>query len=279
MRFIIKLETKSTSAEIPINYQYPLSAAIYKIIAKGDEQYAEFLHEQGYGKGFKFFTFSDLKGKFKIRKDRMALLEKQISFVVCFHMPEASRNFIEGLFRSEEIVIADKKSKTQFSVQSVIAQDNPLKEIPANEIISVLVKPISPVVIGEKQDNGHYNFLAPDKDVFIKHLINSWQSKIAANYNDDIAEEAVLLAEVEKYKNPWRSRLITIKANTKEETKIRGFLNFKLKLTAERQFIELVLNAGMGLYSAQGMGCLEVVSRRVFEANLNDKVIVNNNKK
>lgn len=272
MRFKIKLETKSPSVEIPINYQYPLSAAIYKIIAKGDEKYAGFLHEQGYGKGFKLFTFSDLKGKFKIRKDRMTLLDEQISFVVCFHMPEASRNFIEGLFRSEEIVIADKKSKVQFSVQSITAQDNPLKDIPANEIISVMVKPISPIVIGEKQDTGHYTFLAPDDDRFTKQLINSWRSKIEANYNDSIAVDAVLLAEIEKYRNPWRSRLVTIKAATPEETKIRGFLNFKIKLTAERQFIDLVLNAGMGLYSAQGMGCLEVISRRIFENNLNEKV-------
>src|SRR5690554_1259433 len=205
--------------KIPINYQYPLSAAIYKILAKGDSEYAKFLHEKGYGKGFKLFTFSDLKGSFKVRGDRMRLLENVISFQVHFHLPEASRTFIEGLFRSEEIIIADRKSKAQFSVQSIIAQDNPLKDVPPNEIISVITKPISPVVIGEKQDTGHYTFLDPDDEVFITHLISSWRSKIAANYNDDIAEEAVLLAEVEKYKNPWRSRLITIKADTKEETK------------------------------------------------------------
>jgi len=271
MRFIIKLETRSQSAEIPINYQYPLSAAIYKIIAKGDDEYAEFLHEQGYGKGFKFFTFSDIKGKFKIRGDRMMFLSNQISFTICFHIPEASKNFIEGLFRSEEIVIADKRSRVQFNVQSVVALDNPLKDTVVNEVISVTAKAISPIVIGEKQDTGHYTFLAPDDNHFIKHLVNSWRSKIAANYNDATATNAILLAEVEKYNNPWRSRLVTIKADTPEETKIRGFLNFKLKLTAERQFIDLVLNAGIGLYSAQGMGCLEVVSRRVYENKVNEK--------
>lgn len=260
MTFELQLINKDPkTAILPINYQYPLSAAIYRILSKGNAEYAKFLHEEGYGKGYKFFTFSDLKGSFKVRGDRMRLLENVISLRVHFHLPEASRTFIEGLFRSEEIVIADRKSKAQFSVQSVIAQDDPLKDILANEIISVMVKPISPLVVGEKQDTGHYTFLAPDNDLFITHLINSWRSKIAANYNDDTAENAVLLAEVEKYKNPWRSRLITIKADTKEETKIRGFLNFKLKLTAERQFIDLVLNAGLGLYSAQGMGCLEVI--------------------
>ncbi|HLS31090.1 MAG TPA: CRISPR-associated endoribonuclease Cas6 [Flavobacteriaceae bacterium] len=273
MRFKIQLHLKDKAqAKIPINYQYPLSAAIYKILAKGDEEYAKFLHAEGYGKGYKFFTFSDLKGSFKIRKDRMTLLKNTISLQVNFHLPEASRTFIEGLFRSEEIVIADKKSKAQFNVQSVISIENPLKDIPPNEIISVMVKPISPIVIGKKRDTGHYTFLAPDDDSFVEQLINSWRSKIAANYNDSIAVDTVLLAEIEKYRNPWRSRLVTIKADTPEETKIRGFLNFKIKLTAESRFIDLILNAGLGLYSAQGMGCLKMISRRIFENNLNEKV-------
>ena len=49
---------------LPINYQYPLSAAIYRIISKGDKEYANLLHEKGYGKGFKLFTFSQLNVPF-----------------------------------------------------------------------------------------------------------------------------------------------------------------------------------------------------------------------
>ena len=58
MRFQLTLQTITKIAKIPVNYQYPLSAAIYRIIAKGDAQYVSFLHERGYGKGFKLFTFS-----------------------------------------------------------------------------------------------------------------------------------------------------------------------------------------------------------------------------
>lgn len=49
MNFLIKLHT-SSSIVIPVNYQYPLSSAIYSIISKGDATYADFLHENGYGK-------------------------------------------------------------------------------------------------------------------------------------------------------------------------------------------------------------------------------------
>ncbi|MDD3357158.1 MAG: CRISPR-associated endoribonuclease Cas6, partial [Dysgonamonadaceae bacterium] len=102
MKFKLNLILKDDSSKIiPINYQYPLSAAIYKILDKGDAAYASFLHEKGYGKGYKLFTFSDLKGKFRVRGDRMELMNNQIELLVNFHLPEASRKFIEGLFKTQ----------------------------------------------------------------------------------------------------------------------------------------------------------------------------------
>jgi len=46
MRFYIAL-TKISGDALPVNYSYPLSAAIYRIISKGDSGYASFLHETG----------------------------------------------------------------------------------------------------------------------------------------------------------------------------------------------------------------------------------------
>ncbi|SDD84401.1 hypothetical protein [Niabella drilacis] len=58
-------------------------------------------------------------------------------------------------------------------------------------------------------------------------------------------------------KQPFKSRLITIKYGKPEETKIRGWLNLGLKITAEKRFEEVLLNTGG--YNAQGMGFVEVV--------------------
>lgn len=263
MRFKIKLENKSENgATIPINYQYPLSAAIYKILAKGDVNYAHFLHEEGYGKGYKFFTFSDLKLKYRREDDRFILLNPQVEFIICFHLPEASRTFVEGLFRSEEIVIADHESQTSFIVDSIIALENPLKGYAANEMIQVIVKPASALFVGYKKDSGNYEFLDPDHERFSESFINTWANKIAAAWDEKTALDSILMVEVEKYKQPFRSRLITIKAASDAETKIKGYLNFKLKLTAERRFIDLLLHAGAGLYGAQGMGCLELINKK-----------------
>ncbi len=66
MRFIVRLQTTRSSL-IPFNYQYPLSSAIYKIIQRADAGFAAFLHDTGYGEGyksFKLFTFSDVRTPF-----------------------------------------------------------------------------------------------------------------------------------------------------------------------------------------------------------------------
>ena len=245
--------------DLPFNYQYPLSSAIYKILAKGDEEYASFLHERGYGKGYKFFTFSDLRMKFKHEDDRMRLLNDNVSFYAHFHLPEASRTFVEGLFKSENIVIADKNSKVVFQVQSIISLDNPLKEFSPQELMEVIVKPTSAIVTGIKNERGHYDYLLPDDKEFLSSLIYGWRNKIRDAYDLETAEQAILSIELEYYQNPFRTRLVHIKSGSQAATKIRGSLNYKLKLRAERRFIELLLNAGIGIESAQGMGSLEVV--------------------
>lgn len=265
MRFEIKLQAFKGN-EIPINYQYPLSAAIYKILAKGDADYASFLHEEGYGKGYKLFTFSDLKFKFKLVKgDRMQLLDDLVSFYVHFHIPEASGNFVMGLFKSEEIVIADKKSKTIFKVQSVISNNTPWsKGIDKNEIIQTVFKPTSAVLMGVKNDRGHYDYLEPKDERYIEALVFNWRGKIKETYDKFTAKNAILNAEIEYYENPYRSRLVHIKQDSKQATKVRGYVNFKIKLIAERRFVELLYNAGVGIGNAQGMGCCEVISYRSF---------------
>lgn len=94
MRFQLTLIPDSSSGIIPVNYQYPVSAAIYKLIAQADEGYASFLHNKGYqlssGKSFKLFSFSDLRVPFQIKGDRLQINGTPASLVVGFHVEEAA---------------------------------------------------------------------------------------------------------------------------------------------------------------------------------------------
>lgn len=259
MRLHITLEATQSNGVIPINYQYAVSAAIYKILSKGDADYAAFLHERGYGKGYKMFTFSDLKGKFKIQKDRMQLLGSTVSFVISFHLPEASQNFIRGLFMSQQIDVADSKSNVTFVVRSVEALSSICQDSKENEIINIKVKTTSACVAGQKNEVGNYVFLSPENPRFCESLLINWKEKIKTVYPHVNRDQILLSVETLFNNTPPKSRLMTIKGGTPEQSRIRGWTNLGLQLMGEKKNVELLYNSGVGLYNAIGCGCVEIV--------------------
>lgn len=248
------MEAVKPDTVIPINYQYPLSAAIYKILQRADEEYAAFLHEKGYGKGFKLFTFSQISCPFKIHKDRLIIRGNKISIEVAFHLPDAVENFVKGLFQTREVVIADSLSKTSFTVTSVQSLPDRLKQYSEREIRQIKLMPLSPVVAGMPNERGSYDFLSPGEKLFSEVIIHNWREKIKTCYDAETAAKAVLLVESGLLKDAPKSRLITIKAGTTEQTRIRGWMNFGLTVTAERRFLEILMNAGAGVYNSIGCG-------------------------
>jgi CRISPR-associated endoribonuclease Cas6 len=259
MRLQLALTTSQDHPVLPINYQYPLSAAIYKIIERADSNYSEFLHNTGYaikGERFKLFTFSDLRTPFSFKGDRLLMKDKQASVTVCFHVPVAAENFVKGLFMHQQLDIADTKSKVQFNVQQV-------EMLPANFETTntpVVLQPLSPVVVGRKNERGNYDYLSPADAEYVHWLLYNWKEKYTAVYGSN-AEEIFKNAAIKILNaSKARSRLITIKACTPEETRIRGFMGFRLEVKAPKEVLELGLNAGIGLYNAMGCGCVEQFS-------------------
>jgi CRISPR-associated endoribonuclease Cas6 len=252
----LKLHLQFTGpASLPINYQYPLSAAIYKIIQQADAMHSSFLHDSGYGKGHKLFVFSDLKVPFAVQQDRLLLKGHTAELMLCFHMPKTSESFIEGLFLAQEFDVADQKSKVRFRVNSVEMLPDPLLEFEQNDFIKVDLFPISPVVAAVKASNGHYSFLSPEDVDFASSIQHNCLEKIKSAGLVGVDESEINISVV-LLKNPPKSRLITIKANSPEETKIRAWQNFLLRIEAPKPVVNLLLNAGVGLYNAQGMGCV-----------------------
>lgn len=86
---------------LPINYAYPISAMIYKMLQKADPVFSQWLHEHGWGedgKKYKLFTFDKLTPTyFKIQGDRFILVEGPTYLTLSFLMDEALGHFIQGL--------------------------------------------------------------------------------------------------------------------------------------------------------------------------------------
>jgi CRISPR-associated endoribonuclease Cas6 len=257
------LETKKSPAFLPVNYQYPFSAVIYKIIQKADEQFAAFLHETGYGKGnkkFKLFTFSDLITPFKMQGDRMLLLSNKAEVNICFYLPRAAENFIKGLFINQIIEIGDRISNVVFDVSKI---ESIGEDLDATQNKKIVLQPLSPIVAGVKNEKGIYTYLDPGDERYAESLVYNWLQKYKAIHNadDDTLERIKRETELRIlfFSNPPQSRLIIIKAGSPEETKIRGFKKFRLEVKASKELFGIALGAGLGLYNAQGMGCVNIV--------------------
>jgi CRISPR-associated endoribonuclease Cas6 len=138
---------------------------------------------------------------------------------------------------------------------------SPLGQFKEDDEVEISLKPLSPVVCGLKNEKRNYDFLSPMDDRYEEMLFVNWEEKCKATFEKKEVDQVMAGAFIQVFffKNPPKSRLIAIKANTDAETKIRGFNNFKINVKGKKEAVELLLNSGLGLYNAQGMGCVEII--------------------
>lgn len=155
MQFKVTLTPVQRETFIPFNYQYPLSAVIYKKIAQADEGYAAFLHQKGYAQNdhsrhFKFFTFSNLQAKFRVVKTALKLQGNSVSFVLACHMPEFAENLVKGVFASQQLSIGDYTAQADFMVTQIEALPSLVSNSSSENILKINLKLLSPILIGRK---------------------------------------------------------------------------------------------------------------------------------
>ena len=255
MRFKLSLnvEHQVYGSRLPINYQYELSAWIYRIIAKGDQQYAEWLHQNGFSdekfRKFKLFVFSNLYSPgIKYDNDRLIFRSDKASFYLSLLPEKSTEAFIKGIFCEQAFSLGDRISKIQFNVQQV-------ELIPSPDFSeSFVFKAISPVVVASQEDRDHHpQYLSPDENNYGQMIINNLKEKYRSFHNKPFEGDEKFEFEL---LSPARSKLIKIKAGTKEETKVRGFV-FTFRLKADKDLLKVMYDAGMGEKNAQGFGCVE----------------------
>jgi CRISPR-associated endoribonuclease Cas6 len=255
MRFKLSLQVDHQvyGNRLPINYQYELSAWIYKIIAHGDRHYAEWLHQNGFTekhRNFKLFVFSHIYSPgIKISEDKSRLIfhSDKASFYLSLLPEKSTETFIKGIFKEQAFSIGDRVSKVQFSVQQI-------ELIPSPDFTGDYVfKTLSPVVVSRGQENGRPpRYAHPEEEDYGQQIISNQLEKYKSFYQRPF-EGTNFKYEV---LSPARSKLIRIKAGTKEETFVRGFL-FTFRLEADKELLKVMYEAGMGEKNAQGFGCVE----------------------
>lgn len=267
MRISLQLFPKKQDTCVPINYQYPLSAAIYKILQKASPQYASFLHDKGYpapsGRLMKLFTFSRLWIP-HVRIHRNVLRGGKGPWRLQLGSPmldEFVQNFVLGLFESTVITIGSQGVHAEFRVEQVEALPTPeFQDITRCKSLS----PITASTMIETEDRPQIYYYRPEDFGLSEALRQNILQKYEIVHGTK-PEDEQLTFSLDKTDNP-RSRLIRIKEGTTEETQIKAFETY-FTLTGNPQLMQTAWECGLGEHNSQGFGMVEVVSR--------EKLIVN----
>ena len=266
MRISLQLRPAGHSAAVPLNYQYPLSAAIYKILRQASPEYASFLHDQGYpapsGRLMKLFTFSKLwiPGG---RKQGRWLQGNNGAWLLQIGSPmqkEFVQNFVLGLFETARLTIMGQGARAELNVEQVEALPPPSFEQ------SCRFKCLSPIVVSTmREHNGKlqpYYYRPYDaglSEALHKNLLEKYQiiHGIQAPTFSDKVGSSKLHFRLEAQDKP-KSKLITIKEGTPQATRIKAFETY-FTLEGSPELMQVAWDCGLGEHNSQGFGMVEVV--------------------
>lgn len=268
MRIKLTLLPKEKNCTIPINYQYPLSAAIYKILYSASSEYAKFLHEKGYvsekGKPLKLFTFSYLLIPKVSLKDNMLFTYGSPPCTLYVSSPlieDFIQNFVIGLFTNQEIAIGNKQTVGRFLITQVESIATPEFSDKEN------FKCLSPFVLSTmkmKNDKLMPHYYRPDDPDLAEAIRQNLIQKFQTVYKK-LPENQSLNFQLDKNYIESKggfdkiTKLITIKEdNKKETTKIKAiFAPFHLSGSIE--LMKIAWEAGIGNQCSQGFGMIDVI--------------------
>lgn len=271
MRIKITLKQLKPDQLIPINYQYSIHSFIYNTIQRSDSRYSEWLHDTGLmtgNKAFKFFTFSMLDtGKSSVLElygSRYLKINSSISLTVSMLSDKTVEHFIIGMFEKQKVKLYNKNFESDFIINTVEMIPEPVFRE------EMVFKTISPIVLSRKtmyNGNDSQEYLSPvDKeyeDYFRKNLEEKYlalmQSSGAANLKNPvlIQSEESPVKSFEQF-GDYKSKLITIKEDTPEESKVRGYF-YTFRIKGDPEIIKIGYESGFGKQCSLGFGCVEKV--------------------
>lgn len=260
MHFKINLRLNGLffSRKLPLNYQYELSAATYHILASANEGFAEWLHKNGFkmenGKQFKLFTFSRFKPeKYRIlrKTNQIELQSDKVEWQISFLPEKSTQRFVEGLFQKRVFEVGNRNSVVQFQVASI-------EMLPSPEFTDTMTfETLSPISVSHWLEDGRdaYPQTAEEfskapwvRERLLQNLLDKYEAFNGTPYEGERFFDMMTLTEP-------KSALVTIKAGTPQETKVRGFL-CRLALHCPAELMRIAYESGLGEGNSQGFGCL-----------------------
>ncbi|MBB6275867.1 CRISPR-associated endoribonuclease Cas6 [Porphyromonas circumdentaria] len=259
MRFKISLQVNKAAYGnlLPLNYQYELSAAIYKILSRSDQTYTEWLHNNGFmgihnQKKFKLFCFSRLyPEKFRLIKEsaRLEILSDKVEWELSFLPENSTSKFIQGIFLNQVFEIGDKYSSVQFKVQNIEALLSPSLSS------EMRFETLSPICLRMRREDLSTEYISPLHEKAREAIRYGLLNRYEAYHNKTYSGEDFF--EFEPLNIP-KSALIKVKANTPYETKVKGFM-CRFRVKAPVDLMHILYASGVGEECSQGFGCVRIL--------------------
>lgn len=255
MRFklTLQIQPEVMGRQLPINYQYPLQAAIYHTMARSDLAFSTWLHENGYqqdGKRFKLFTFSNLiVPQYGIDRQRERLIIKSdtVTLYISFLPEKSTQKFIQGLFMQQALQVADPLSGVQFMVREIQVMP-PLEYSP-----DMSFRTLSPVCISLRNERGYMDYLAPTDPRFEQGLLTGLLARYETIHGQPFS--GTPHCHLQLLGLP-KSALVRIKAYTPDETRVRGY-RFRFKIDLPEELMQIAYESGLGEKGSMGFGMIE----------------------
>ena len=268
MRLRIELKNETNRLLTP-NYHYPLSAAIYKLLKLGSEEFAEFLHQKGFrlkGKRYKLFTFSLQLNDFQFQENLINLRSsKQALYISSPLIEDFIKNIIAGAFKNQKIEIYAEYTKTEFTIEQ--AEMLPEPEF-SNDMKFLMLSPLVISTTGIHNNKVVQHYLRHNDDineinrVTNNNLTNKYQLIENEKYSGkgikiDLDKEYIE-KQIRKGKKP--SRLVTIRKTDQPPINIYG-INTPFRVEGDPELIKIGYRCGFGEKNSLGFGMVKKIDQ------------------
>lgn len=251
---------------IPINYNYPISAWIYRLLSDASPEYAAFLHNQGYigadGKTRKLFTFSRLHIRPPARRLGDRLIVDSIHEITLMLSSPMIQDFIQniviGLFKDQVLELGND---AKLAVQSVEVCPMPVLSSPLK------CKSLSPIVVStpiERNGKLGKHYLRPDEqnlsEAIQNSLVKKHQTAHRASPDDTAFKFEPDWDYIKRRGGPEKTMtLVRLKEGHRDYTGVKGFL-IPFTLTGSIELMRTAWECGIGDQTSMGFGCIDVIS-------------------
>ncbi|KAF0149556.1 MAG: putative RAMP superfamily DNA repair protein [Ignavibacteria bacterium] len=266
MRLILQLQT--SDKYLPTNYNYYLSAAIYKLLKLGSPEFSEFLHTKGYelnGKKYKLFSYALRFERMRIDQSKITILDPAVKLYVSSPIvDDFIQNFVLGTFQTQQIEIADHSIRTKFGITQVES----LPEVEFHDCN--YFKLLSPLVLSTKRENRNelsqyflrFNDDIPEINrVFNLNLKHKYELIYKKQYDGtdlQLAWDDAYIAKKLKENKRLTKKVSILKDGIRPVEIIANEVPFSL--SGNKQLIKVGYECGFGEKNSMGFGLTEAIN-------------------